>query len=115
MGRITGLPKNRRGQQKAAEPEGLPGRKRGEPKKSAARDARICRQCGNPGRTVSNSSGVGVFCDQCKINWTISMVPMRKDIPTDIYGPRPLVKRTLVEPDYSLAFDDEEEPHGQDR
>lgn len=68
---------------------------------------RHCKQCGQEGRVVSNSTGVNVYCGPCKIHWPISATPYSSGIP--ITGPRGLRKETIVEPDWNIA--DEEDDH----
>ena len=83
-----------------AEPTGLPGVQAED--LTAAREARIkCPQCGQKGRTVSNSGGVNVYCNACKIHWPISGMPVAKHVP--LTAPRGLSKETIVEPDWSMA------------
>jgi hypothetical protein len=65
--------------------------------------ARICPGCGREGRVVSNRLGVNVHCGPCKRHWPISNSPLQPDSPLTI--PRELGKRTLVEPDWNLAYD----------
>lgn len=65
----------------------------------------VCQKCGNPGRVVSNSNGVNVFCGPCKIHWPISSAPLAPTMPP-IEG-RGLKKRTLVDPDWNRAFEDD--------
>lgn len=73
--------------------------------KSALDRNRICPKCGGEGRTISNSSGLSLFCNPCKFYWPITTAPLDpKDIMTE---PRGLRKKTVVEPDWDMAFDEE--------
>jgi ribosomal protein L37AE/L43A len=84
----------------AEAPKGLPGETAVDVQ--AAREKMItCPKCGQKGRTVTNSSGVNVFCNKCKIHWPISSAPLAKEVPMST--PRGLRKETLVEPDWSMA------------
>jgi hypothetical protein len=65
---------------------------------------RLCPKCGKEGRTVSNSSGLSVFCNPCKFSWPISTAPL--DPKEVVTAPRGLRKKTLVEPDWDMAFDE---------
>jgi hypothetical protein len=83
-------------------PKGLPGEADHAVELQAAREAMItCPDCGQKGRTVTNSGGVNVFCNQCKKHWPISSTPRARELPVAL--PRGLSKQTLVEPDWSLA------------
>jgi hypothetical protein len=65
--------------------------------------ARICRDCGNETRLVSNSEGIEAYCGPCKKHWPVASTPMETvSFPTTARG---LSKQTLVEPDWNRAFD----------
>ena len=81
-------------------PKGLP--QATEEDTTAARETMItCPDCGEKGRTVSNSLGVNVYCNKCKTHWPISAMPRARVVPPTM--PRGLTKQTVVEPDWSLA------------
>jgi len=85
------------------QPTGLPPVKQATGKTALDRN-RLCPKCGKEGRTISNSSGLSVFCNHCKFSWPISTTPLdQKEIPVE---PRGLRKKTTVEPDWDMAFDD---------
>jgi hypothetical protein len=72
-------------------------------KKSALEVARFCPTCKQEARIVSNYAGVRAFCGPCKTDWPVSG-PVAASFP--INAPRGFSKRTLMEPDTSLAFED---------
>lgn len=65
--------------------------------------ARNCPKCKKPGRVVSNRLGVNVHCGPCKIHWPITNAPLRPETPSAL--PRGFSKRTMVEPDWNIAYD----------
>ena len=67
------------------------------------RRASFCPRCGGEGRIVSNRLGVNAHCGPCGIHWPITNSPLQPDSPVTL--PRELGKRTLVEPDWNLAYD----------
>lgn len=69
--------------------------------------SRVCSKCGQEGRVVSNELGVNVFCNHCKTHWPVSMAKVQEGAVALM--PRGLSKQTLVEPDTSIAFEDDEE------
>ncbi|GAF67775.1 unnamed protein product [marine sediment metagenome] len=75
-----------------------------ENERSAFDTARICKQCGETGRVVSNYLGTQVYCGPCKIDWPISSTPMAPQGP--LASPRGLSKVTLVEPNFDKAFEE---------
>lgn len=70
--------------------------------------ARLCQACGAESRVVSNRFGRTAYCGPCGTQWPISgpVVPPHAEA---AFLPRGLSKSTLVEPDYSIAFEDDEE------
>jgi hypothetical protein len=70
--------------------------------------ARFCAACGAEARIVSNRLGRTAFCGPCGTSWPISgpVVPPHAEA---AYLPRGLSKQTLLEPDYSMAYEDDEE------
>ena len=67
--------------------------------------ARICEGCGREGRVVSNQWGVNVHCGPCKRHWPIANSPLKPESPAAL--PRGISKRTSVEPDWNVAFEDD--------
>jgi hypothetical protein len=66
-------------------------------------EATICQTCKEPARIVSNSGGVRAYCNKCKTQWPITAVPLTQGtLPVE---PRGLRKSTLVEPDWSKAWE----------
>lgn len=94
-------------QNRGPKPTGLPAPVK-EVKKDSSKGARVCPKCNQECRIVSNELGVSAHCNHCKEFWPISgaLNPPNK-IP--LVGPRPMVKQTMVEPDWERAFDDIEE------
>ena len=82
-----------------------------EPKKASETNSitngRICNKCGKEGRIVSNYLGINVHCDTCKTCWPIGGAIHNYDIAVSM--PRGLAKRTLIEPDISIAFENDED------
>jgi len=66
-------------------------------------DLRICPKCKVEGRVVSNDTGVFVLCNTCKDFWPLSGAVNYPRIGADLS--RGLMKQTVMEPDYSLAYD----------
>jgi len=79
-----------------------------EVKRSPVDKARFCTQCGAEARIVSNRFGRTAYCGPCGTEWPISgpVVPQHA---VAGYLPRGLSKQTLLEPDYTMAFEDDEE------
>lgn len=90
-------------------PGGLPPIPRGHGRSTIDRN-RICNKCGEEGRVISNSGGVSVFCNKCKFAWPVSGVAL--DSTLAVTPSRGVVKRTLVEPDWDLAYEDLEDNRG---
>lgn len=84
-------------------PKGLPGES-SEDIVAIAMAMITCPDCNQEGRVVSNHLGKNVYCGPCKKRWPITSVARGERMtPT---SPRPLSKETLVEPDWSKAFED---------
>jgi hypothetical protein len=86
-------------------PEDLPEVKDAPKAKSVLQASRVCEKCGGISiRINSTQEERRAWCNGCGHNWAISMA-------TSAFVPdgmleRGLHKRTLVEPDWSLAFED---------
>ena len=72
--------------------------------------ARLCPKCNKPGRVVSNHLGVNAHCGPCKMHWPITNTPLRPESPSVI--PRGFSKKTMVEPDWNIAFDRDVDENG---
>lgn len=77
-------------------------------KKAPVDAGRICPDCGQPARIVANSYGVQAYCGPCGKDWPISG-PRAATVQDIAAIPRGLSKQTLVEPDFSIAYEDDEE------
>jgi len=75
--------------------------------------ASTCEKCGGPTRIVSNYEGRRAWCNKCGHNWGISLAAVSL-VPGGLET-RGLSKRTLVEPDWNLAYEDLDEIDGEDR
>ena len=71
---------------------------------SALDRSRMCPDCGQEVRLVSNNDGLRAFCGPCRKNWPISSTPMAVMIMPTM--PRGLSKQTLIEPEWDRAMDD---------
>lgn len=69
--------------------------------------SRHCPKCGREGRVSSNYLGVMVHCAHCKDSWAVSG-PRGAYAVTGLPG-RGIQKVTLVPPDITLAFEEEEQ------
>jgi hypothetical protein len=88
----------------STKPSGLPGAKPSRGGPTPWDRARQCDTCGEDGRVLSDGSGIRIFCNTCKKQWPVSSSSLR---PLAIPGPgRGLSKETVVEPDWSKAYDD---------
>jgi len=85
------------------DPKGLPPVPRATGSTALERN-RLCPKCKEEGRTISNSLGLSVFCNKCKFSWPITSAPL--DPKDELTEPRGLTKRTIVEPDWDMAWDD---------
>lgn len=88
-------------------PDGLPEVDYGTPKVSPVDKAKFCPDCGKEGRVASNHLGRRGYCYYCKIDWPISG-PRTHDLVAN-YGPRGIGKQTLVEPDWDILSDPEDD------
>ena len=90
------------------DPEDLPPATAKSKDVSALDASRICEKCkGTSIRIVSNYEGRRAWCNECGHNWGISLATSQL-IPDGLMG-RGLNKRTIVEPDWNLAFEDLDE------
>jgi hypothetical protein len=93
------------------DPEDLPKVKAKKKVSGPVDAARTCEKCkGTSTRIVSNYEGRRAWCNGCGHNWGISMA-LATVIPDGLEG-RGISKRTLVEPDWNLAFEDLDEIDG---
>lgn len=71
----------------------------------AVKASRICEKCSSTSvRINSTHEGRRAWCNQCGHNWGISMATSMHV--RDGILSRGITKRTLVEPDWNLAFED---------
>lgn len=72
----------------------------------AVEAARTCEKCGSKNvRIFSNYNGRQAKCTECKHWWSIAMVPAAAIVRGDL-NVRGLSKRTVIEPDWNLAYED---------
>lgn len=90
--------------------DALPAIPRADDDRSALDQARTCAKCRQPTRIESTPDGVQAFCGPCGLSFPVANASPFWGVPLTLG--RGLQKRQLVAPDFSLAFEDEEDMGG---
>jgi hypothetical protein len=79
---------------------------------SISTNARICTKCGQEGRVVRNGGMKFMYCNPCKVHWPVGPAHTPAPVPVASEA-RGFHKQTLLEPDWGLAYqDDDDESEG---